>query len=69
MEKLSSYKIRQIGHALKTGDAWITGRTTDGHRWPEGNHYWIINTVHQDTLHVAVDDRPSWKKYVIRPDN
>ena len=63
MEKLSTYKIRQIGHALKTGNAWITGKTTDGQRWPEGNHFWIIDTVDQETLHVPVGDRPSWGRY------
>ena len=66
MHKLSSYKIRQIGHLLKTGDAWIIGKTTDGARWPEGNHFWIIQTVDQDTLHVEVDDRPSWGRYEIK---
>jgi len=62
--QLSQYKKRQIGRMLKSGDAWITGKTTDGHRWPEGNHYWIIDTVGQETLHVLVDERPSWGKYV-----
>lgn len=66
MGKLSKYKMRQIAHSLQIGDAWITGKTTDGQRWPEGNHYWIIDTVNQETLHVPVNERPSWGKYYQR---
>lgn len=64
MRRLSTYRLRQIGHMLKAGTAWIEGKTTDGDRWPEGNHYWIItDSINQATYHVKVIDRPSWGRY------
>jgi len=62
----STYTIRKLGHSLKIGDAWIMGKTTDGPRWPEGNHFWIINTINKQTYHVPVNKRPSWKKYLVQ---
>ena len=65
--KVSTYKMREIGSGLKnkTGRYLIRGKTCDGARWPEGDHYWIIDDCYnQDTLHVAVYDRPSWNRYM-----
>lgn len=64
MRTLTSYRIRQLGKLLASGKAWIEGQTCDGHYWPEGNHYWIVQdgTTHT-TYHVAVGTRPMWAKY------
>ena len=60
----TTYQIRRLGHLLKTGKAWIDGKTCDGAMWPEGNHYWIIQDgIEQLTWHVLVCVRPTWAKY------
>ncbi len=62
--KATNYKIRVLGQMLKNGDARINGKTCDGDRWPQGNHYWIIDDlINQCTYHVRVIDRPSWERY------
>lgn len=52
-------KARKISEELKkgTGRYRVNGKTTDGARWPEGNHYWIIDDmIEQKTYHIPVDD-------------
>jgi len=61
-----TYKLKSLGHLLKTGQAWIEGKVSGGDRWPDEPHYWIIvNSITQTTHHVLVDDRPTWAKYVV----
>lgn len=62
--RATQYQIRRIGRLLKIGDAWITGRTTGGDRWPDYPHYWIVqDSTRQQVYHVPVDARPSWARY------
>lgn len=66
MHRISPYRLRQLGAQLKRGAARIIGRSCDGHAWPEGNHYWIIEDLRRGTLaHVPTAARPSWRRYVI----
>lgn len=58
------YHQRRLGRLLKRGDAWITGRTSSGRRWPDPSHYWIVqDSTRNETFHVLVDERPRWGKY------
>jgi len=44
---------------IKSGVAWIDGKMSTGHRYPEGDEYWIITDSGQmKTHHVLVDDAP-----------
>ena len=67
MKVKSKYTMGRIGRALKNGTAWMTGMTCDGYRWPEGDHYYIIDgnfAGYNETYHVCTDDRPTWSKYL-----
>jgi len=59
----TEYKLRKIGAALKSGRAWIEGLVCDGDRWPEGNHYYIVQ-VGEKIEHVICSARPTWRKYL-----
>lgn len=64
MERISNYRLRQLGRLLKQGHAIVHGKTCTGNHWPGGDHYWIVDVYpEQVTYHVPVIDRPSWGKY------
>ena len=57
-------KFREIARQLKVGNASIVGKVAEPGPWPLCRHYWIIiDLMKQETHHVLVFDRPSWKKY------
>ena len=61
---MTNYLLCKIGRMLKSGQAWIKGRISGGHRWPDHPHYWIIiDGGNQMTYHVLTDERPTWGKY------
>ncbi len=39
---MTNYRLRQLGHRLKTGDAEVTGIVSTGHEWPGESQAWII---------------------------
>lgn len=52
-------KIGEIVRGLEegTGQYRVNGKTTDGARWPEGNHYYIVDDLmEQKTYHVPADE-------------
>jgi len=62
--EMSGYMMRKIGHELRSGRSWITGKCSGGDRWPDEPHYWIVQRGDtQETVHVRCDDRPSWDRY------
>ena len=64
--RVSTSRMRKIGAGLKnkTGQYIVRGKVCDRGRWPEGNHYWKIDDCNNmETLHVAVNDRPTWERY------
>jgi len=66
---MTNYRLRKLGHWLKTKRALILGKTCSGKRWPEGEHYWIVDdTEEQKTYHVLVNKRPTWERYCPDPD-
>lgn len=51
--------IKKITRELKnnTGNYRVNGKSTDGARWPEGNHFWIVDDmIEQKTHHIPVGD-------------
>jgi len=51
--------IKKITKSLKSGsdDYRVNGKTCDGYRWPEGNHFYVVDDlVNQETYHIPVDD-------------
>lgn len=61
----STYRLRQIGHALRTGSARIEGQVSLGSCWPDEPHAWIVTMLEeQRVVHVLCSDRPSWGRYV-----
>ena len=64
---MTTYRMRQIGSALKRGEARVVGRASLGARWPDEPHAWIIeDLVAYETVHVLCDDRPTWGRYMER---
>jgi hypothetical protein len=62
---MTQYQVRQIAKKIRNGNARVEGKTCDGSWWPEGEHFWIITDFDtQSTLHVPVDMRPTWGKYI-----
>lgn len=55
--------LRLLGRELRTGDARITGTVTVPYAYPD-RYYVIDDCVHQVTMHVAVEDRPTWARYM-----
>lgn len=54
-EKMTKKIVKELRDG--TGNFRVNGKTTDGARWPEGNHYWIIDDmIEQKTYHIPVDD-------------
>jgi len=50
---------KQIVEGIKgnTGRFRVDGQTCNGSRWPEGEHFWVIDDLEeQKTHHVAVDN-------------
>ena len=48
---------------IEAGTAWVDGKMSDGHRYPEGNEYWIVTDgATMTTHHVLVDDAPELDK-------
>jgi len=44
---------------IKAGTAWIDGKMSTGHTYPEGDEYWIVTDCGtMTTHHVLVDDAP-----------
>jgi hypothetical protein len=51
--------VKKINEELKTGTGnfKVMGKTCDGARWPEGNHFYIIDDmIEQKTYHIPVDE-------------
>jgi hypothetical protein len=51
--------VKEIERDLRNsgGRFRVVGKTCDGARFPEGNHYYIVeDLVEQKTHHVPVDD-------------
>lgn len=53
-------KSRQtkVVNSIKKGttDYRVTGKTTDGNRWPDPNHHYIVDDLNlQQTIHIPVD--------------
>lgn len=60
----SQYQMKKLGGMLKRGEAYIPTKVSLGNRWPDYPHAWVIDVFEtQQTFHVYVNDRPSWKKY------
>lgn len=39
------------------GNYRVNGKTCDGAKWPEGNHFYIVDDlIEQKTYHIPVDD-------------
>lgn len=67
MKVESKYMLAKIARALKSGRAWMTGTVCSGARWPEGDHYYIIDgnvQGYNETYHVDVTIRPTWGRYL-----
>jgi len=63
----SEYQIRRLGGLLRRGEAWIEGRVSGGHRWPDPPHYWVVtDPTRQEVYHVRVEERPRWGRYVVK---
>ena len=55
---------KRLATLLKDGAARIIGKCSGGQRWPDLPHYWIVEDFERKkTVHVPVEDKPSWKKY------
>jgi flagellar hook assembly protein FlgD len=51
--------VKKITKEIKegTGNFKVNGKSTDGARWPEGNHFWIVDDmIEQKTYHIPVSD-------------
>jgi hypothetical protein len=58
----------KIIKSLQAGrnDFRVTGKATDGQRWPEPNHYYVIDDlVDQKTYHIPVDGLADTYKKVL----
>ena len=48
---------------IKSGNAWVEGKMSTGHSYPEGDEYWIItDAAEMETHHVLVGDAPRLNK-------
>lgn len=56
--KVSKSRQTKIINAIKSGstDYRVTGKSTDGQRWPDPNHFFIVDDLNlQQTIHISVD--------------
>lgn len=51
---------------IEEGIAWVDGKMSDGHRYPEGDEYWIVNSSEMVTYHVLVEDAPELDKVKVK---
>lgn len=48
---------------IKAGEAWVDGKMSDGHTYPEGDEYWIVTDgARMQTHHVLLSDAPELDK-------
>lgn len=60
----TGYTTADLIAMVERGDARVTGRTCDGHAWPEGRQYWIVELLADWAItHVPADEAPTtWEE-------
>ena len=67
---MTNYRLRQLGHRLKVGEAEITGIVSTGHERHSESQAWIVYDYTDTGVrveHVDVGTRPSWSRYYHAP--
>jgi len=70
LKRMTNYRLRQLGHRLKVGEAEVTGIVSLGHEWPSEPQAWIIYDYTDTGVrveHVDIRTRPSWSRYYHAP--